>query len=66
MSMTVRAAYATLLRAYHPDTSPWPASPETLAAVQALYHEARRTQDASAPAPYAPPDETPRVLDVYA
>lgn len=71
MSMTVpssdlRRAYATLVRHYHPDTSPQTASVAGLQAVQQLYRELSRPSSRVSGHPYAPADTKPRVIDTYA
>jgi curved DNA-binding protein CbpA len=71
MTMTVptsdiRRAYATLVRHYHPDTSPGTASVAGLQAVQQLYRELSRPSSRGSEHPYAPVDAKPRVIDTYA
>jgi curved DNA-binding protein CbpA len=62
----LRRAYATLVRHYHPDTSPGTASAAGLAAVQQLYRDVSRSSRQRSRNPYAPDDRAPRVLDRYA
>jgi DnaJ-class molecular chaperone len=71
MTMTVptsdlRRAYATLVRHYHPDTSPETASVAGLQAVQQIYRELTRPSSRVAGHPYATVDARPRVIDTYA
>jgi curved DNA-binding protein CbpA len=62
----IRRAYATLVRHYHPDTSPDTASVAGLQAVQQLYREITRPSSRTGEHPYAAVDARPRVIDTYA